>query len=90
MIERDEDLLDMLHARLICDLDGQLTPGNEGVGDEQDQEEYEACDDAEALVNELHGDFRGQPRCAALLDYSVRSGWTRTARRRRLRQPPAR
>ena len=55
MIERDEDLLDMLHARLICDLDGQLTPGNEGVGDEQDQEEYEARDDAEALVDELHG-----------------------------------
>ena len=70
MIERDEDLLDMLHARLICDLDGQLTPGNEGVGDEQDQEEYEARDDAEALVNELHGDLKGRSTCTALRDYS--------------------
>ena len=61
----------LLHAGLILDLDDQLTTGNEGVSDEQDQEENEARDDAEALVNELHWfRFKSRSRCTALRDYS--------------------
>ena len=55
LVEGDEHLLGVLHAGLVADQDGQLTPGNEGVGDQQDQEQYEASDDTEALVDELHG-----------------------------------
>src|ERR1700735_1266519 len=70
LIERDEDLLDTLDAGLILNLDVQLAPGTDGVRDQQDQEEYEARDDAEALVNELHGDLKGRSTCTALRDYS--------------------
>jgi len=55
LVDGDEHLLGVLHVGLVADEVGQLTPGNEGVGDQQDQEEYEAGDNTEALVNELHG-----------------------------------
>jgi hypothetical protein len=39
---------------LILNLNLQLTPGNEGIGDEKDQEQSEAGHDTQALVGCLH------------------------------------
>jgi len=55
LVDRDEHLLGVLHVGLMADQVGQLAPRDEGVGDQQDEEEYETSDDTEALVNELHG-----------------------------------
>ena len=55
LVDGDEHLLGVLHVGLMADQVCQLTPGDEGVDDQQDQEEDKASDDAEALVNELHG-----------------------------------
>ncbi len=58
MVDGDEHLLGVLDVGLMADHVCKLTPGNEAVGDQQDQQEYKASDDTEALVNELHGSFR--------------------------------
>jgi hypothetical protein len=55
LVDGNEHLLGVLHVGLMADQVGQLTLCNEGVRDQQDQQEYEASDDTEALVDELHG-----------------------------------